>query len=106
VHVFCLVSYSLRATSVWISSPDTDTDIGIGNDTGTVREYHLKIDVSPLYSEDDSAIYRSMIDCCILIIEFGRYDKAYHFYHIKFNMLSREGNLKVVKKILSYLNEF
>jgi hypothetical protein len=70
------------------------------------REYHLKIDVSPLYSEDDSAIYRSMIDCCILIIEFGRYDKAYHFYHIKFNMLSREGNLKVVKKILSYLNEF
>jgi hypothetical protein len=39
--------------------------------------YHSGIYDSPLCTEDDSAKYRSMIDCCIWIIVLGRFDIAY-----------------------------
>jgi hypothetical protein len=41
--------------------------------------YHPEVDDSPLCTEDDSAKYRSIIDCfiCIWIIVLGRFDIAY-----------------------------
>jgi hypothetical protein len=56
---------------------------------------------------DDSAKYRSIIGCCIWIIVLSRFDIAYATSSISsFNMLPREGHLKAVKKILSYLKTF
>jgi hypothetical protein len=58
-------------------------------------------------TEDDSAKYRSIIGCCIWIIVLGRFDIAYATSATsKFNMLPREGHLKSVKIILSYLKTF
>jgi hypothetical protein len=57
--------------------------------------------------EDDSAKYRSIIGCCIWIIVLGRFDIAYATTAMsRFNMLPREGHLKAVKRILSYLKTF
>jgi hypothetical protein len=68
--------------------------------------YHPEVD-SPLCTEDDSAKYRSMIGCCIWIIVLGRFDIAYATSALSgFNMLSREGHHKAVKRILSYLKTF
>jgi hypothetical protein len=59
--------------------------------------YHPEIDDSPL----------SIIGCCIWIIVIGRFDKAYATSAMnRFNMLPREGHLKAVKRILSYLKTF
>jgi hypothetical protein len=56
---------------------------------------HLEVDDSPLYTEDDSAKYRSIIGCCIWIIVLGRFDIAYATSAMsRFNMLTREGHLK------------
>jgi hypothetical protein len=69
--------------------------------------YHPGVDDSPLCTEDDSAKYRSIIGCCIWIIVLGRFDIAYATYAMsRFNMLPREGHLKAVKRILSYLKTF
>jgi hypothetical protein len=69
--------------------------------------YHPEIDDSPLCTEDDSDKYRSIIGCCIWIIFFGRFDIAYSTFAMsRFNMLPREGHLKAVKIILSYLKTF
>jgi hypothetical protein len=69
--------------------------------------YHPEVDDSPLCTEDESAKYRSMIGCCIWIIVLGRFDLSYATSAMsRFNMLPREGNLKEVKKILSYLKTF
>jgi hypothetical protein len=69
--------------------------------------YHPEICDSPLCTEDDSAKYRSITGCCIWIIVLGRFDIAYTTSTIsRFNMLPREGNLKAVKRILSYLKTF
>jgi hypothetical protein len=69
--------------------------------------YHPEGDDSPLCTEDDSAKYRSIIGCCIWIIVLGRFDIAYDTSAMsRFNMLSREGHLKAVKRILSYLKTF
>jgi hypothetical protein len=38
---------------------------------------HPQVDDSSLYTEDDSAKYRSIIGCCIWIIVLGRFDIAY-----------------------------
>jgi hypothetical protein len=66
--------------------------------------YHPEVDDSPLCTEDDSAKYRSIIGCCIWIIVLGRFDIAYATSAMsRFNMLPREGHLKAVKRILSYL---
>jgi hypothetical protein len=66
--------------------------------------YHPEVDDSPLCIEDDSAKYRSIIGCFIWIIVLGRFDIAYATSAmIRFNMLPREGHLKAVKRILSYL---
>ena len=45
-----------------------------------------------------------MISCCIWIIAFGRFDIG--SATSSFNMLPREGYLKAVKRILSYLKTF
>jgi hypothetical protein len=69
--------------------------------------YHPEIDDSPLYTEDDSAKYRSIIGCCIWIIVLGRFDIAYATSAMsRLNMLPREGHLKAVNRILSYLKTF
>jgi hypothetical protein len=69
--------------------------------------YHPEVDDSLLCTEDDSAKYRSIIGCCIWIIVLGRFDIAYATSAMsRLNMLPREGNLKAVKKILSYLKTF
>jgi hypothetical protein len=71
--------------------------------------YHPEVDDSPLCTEDDSDKYRSIIGCCICIwiIVLGRFDIAYATSDMsRFNMLPREGHLKAVKKILSYLKTF
>jgi hypothetical protein len=64
-------------------------------------------DDSPLCFKDDSAKYRSIIGCCIWIIVLRRFDIAYATSAMsRFNMLPREGHLKAVKRILSYLKTF
>jgi hypothetical protein len=69
--------------------------------------YHPEVDDSPLFIEDDSAKYISIIGCCIWIIVLGRFDIAYATSAMsRFNMLPREGNLQAVKRILSYLKTF
>jgi hypothetical protein len=71
------------------------------------KGYHPEVDDSPLCTEDDYAKYRSIIGCCIWIIVLGRFDIAYATSAMsRFNMLPREGHLKAVKKILSYLKTF
>jgi hypothetical protein len=69
--------------------------------------YHPGVDNLPLCTEDDSSKYRSIIGCCIWIIVLGRFDIAYATSAMsRFNMLPREGHLKAVKRILSYLKTF
>jgi hypothetical protein len=69
--------------------------------------YHLEVDDSPLCTEDDSAKYRSIIGCCIWMIVLGRFVIGYATSDMsRFNMLLREGHLKAVKRILSYLKTF
>jgi hypothetical protein len=69
--------------------------------------YHPVVDDSPLCTEDNSAKYRSIIGCCIWIIVLGRFDIACCTSTMnRFNMLPREGHLKTVKRILSYLKTF
>jgi hypothetical protein len=66
--------------------------------------YHPEVNDSLLCTEDDSTRYRSIIGCCIWIIVLGRFDIAYATSDMSsFNMLPREGHLKAVKRILSYL---
>jgi hypothetical protein len=67
--------------------------------------YHPEGDDSPLCTEGDSAKYRSIVDFCIWIIVFGRFDIAYTTSDMsRINILPREGHLKAVKRILSYLS--
>jgi hypothetical protein len=69
--------------------------------------YHPEVDDSPLCTEDDSDKYRSIIGCYIWIIFLSRFDIAYDTSAMsRFNMLPREGHLKSVKRILSYLKTF
>jgi hypothetical protein len=69
--------------------------------------YHPETDDLALCTEDDSAKYKSKIGCCVWIIVLGRFDIAYATSDMsRFNMLPREGHLKVVKRILSYLKTF
>jgi hypothetical protein len=69
--------------------------------------YHPDIDDSPLCTEDNSDKYRSIIGCCIWIIVLGRFDMAYATSAMsRFHILPREGHLKPVKRILSYLKTF
>jgi hypothetical protein len=69
--------------------------------------YHPEVDDSTLCTKDDSVKYRSIIGCCIWIIVLGRFDIAYATSAMsRFNMLPREGHLKAVKRILSYLKTF
>jgi hypothetical protein len=69
--------------------------------------YHPEVDDSPLCTEDDSAKYRSIIGCCIWIIVLDRFDIVYATSTMsRVNMLLREGDLKGVKRILSYLKTF
>jgi hypothetical protein len=58
--------------------------------------YHPEVDDSPLCAEEDSAQFRSIIDCCIWIIVLGRFDIA----------LPREGHLNTAKRALAYLRAF
>jgi hypothetical protein len=69
--------------------------------------YHPELYDSPLCTKDDSAKYRSIIGWCIWIIILGGFDIAYATSAMsRFNMLPREGDLKAVKRILSYLKTF
>ena len=69
--------------------------------------YHPEIDDSPLCSYEHSSRYRSIIGCCVWIIVLGRFDIAYATSAMsRFNMSPREGHLKAVKRILSYLKAF
>jgi hypothetical protein len=69
--------------------------------------YHPEKDDSPLCTEDESAKYRSIIGCCIWIIVLDTFYIAYVTSAMsRFNMLPREGHLKAVNRILSYLKTF
>jgi hypothetical protein len=69
--------------------------------------YHPEVDDSPLFTEDDSAKYISIISCFIWMIVLGRLDIEYATYDMsRFNMLPREGHRRAVKRILSYLKTF
>jgi hypothetical protein len=69
--------------------------------------YNPEIDDSLLCTEYESAKYRSIIGCCIWIIVLGRFDIAYATSAMsRFNMLPREGHLKAVERILSYIKTF
>jgi hypothetical protein len=71
--------------------------------------YHPEVDDSPLCTKDDSAKYRSIIGCCICIwiIVLVIFGIAYATSAMsRFNRLAREGHLKAVKRILSYLKTF
>jgi hypothetical protein len=69
--------------------------------------YHPEVDDTPLWPEEDSAKYRSIIGCCIWIIVLGRFDIAYATSAMsRFNMSPREGHLKAFKRILAYLKTF
>jgi hypothetical protein len=70
--------------------------------------YHPEVDDSSLCTEDECVKYRSIIGCCIWIIVLCRFDIAYATSAMnRFNMLlPREGHLKAVKRILSYLKTF
>jgi hypothetical protein len=66
--------------------------------------YHPEVNDSPLFTENDSSKYRSIIGFCIWMIVLGRFDIAYATSAMsRFNMLPREGHHKAVKRILSYL---
>jgi hypothetical protein len=69
--------------------------------------YHPEVDDSPICNQYDSAKYKSIIGCCIWIIVLGIFDIAYATSAMsRFNMLPREGHLKAVERILSYLKTF
>jgi hypothetical protein len=69
--------------------------------------YHPGIDNSSLCIKDDSAKYRSIIGCCIWIINLDKFEISYATFSMsRFNMIPREGHLKGVKRILSYLMTF
>jgi hypothetical protein len=69
--------------------------------------YNHKVDDSPLCTEGDSAKCRSIIGFCIWIIVLGGFDIVYATSAMsRLNMLPREGHLKAVKRILSYLKTF
>jgi hypothetical protein len=69
--------------------------------------YHPDVDALPPFTKDNSAECRLIIGCCIWIIVLGRSDIAYATFAMsRFNMLPREGHLKAVKRILSYLKTF
>jgi hypothetical protein len=71
------------------------------------KGYHPEVDYSPLCTEDDTAKFRSIIGCFIWIIVLGRFDIGYATFAMNmFNILTREGHLKAVKRILSYLKTF
>jgi hypothetical protein len=71
------------------------------------ERYHPEVDDSPLCPEDESAKCKSMIGCYIWIIVLDRFDIAYVICAMsRFNMVPREGHLKAVKRILSYLKTF
>jgi hypothetical protein len=71
------------------------------------KGYHPEVDDSPLCAKGYSAKYRSIIGFCIWINVLGRFDITYATSAMsRFNMLPREGHLKAVKRILSYLKTF
>jgi hypothetical protein len=69
--------------------------------------YYPEVDNTPLCTDEDSDKYRSIIGCCIWIIVLGRFGIAYATSSMsRFNMAPREGHLKAVKRILTYLKIF
>jgi hypothetical protein len=71
------------------------------------EEYHSEVDDTLKCSDEYSAKCRSIIGCCIWIIVLGRFDIAFSTSAMSiYNMASREGYLKGVKRILAYLNTF
>jgi hypothetical protein len=71
--------------------------------------YHLEVDDSPLCTKDYSAKYRSiyLVSVSGWIIVIDSFEIAYTTSSMcRFNMLPREGHLKAVKRLLSYLKKF
>jgi hypothetical protein len=59
--------------------------------------YHIKVDDSTLCTEVDFTKYRSIVGCFIGIIVLDRFGIAYATFAMsRFDILLREGNLKVV----------
>ena len=71
------------------------------------ENYHPEVDDSPLASEKDAAIFRSVIGSCNWMIILGRYDISYATSSLsRFNAAPREGHIKAVQRILCYLKTF
>jgi hypothetical protein len=69
--------------------------------------YHPGIDDTLIFTEENSANFRSMIGCCICIIVLERFDVAYATSAMsRFNISQRERHLKVAKVILAYIKTF
>jgi hypothetical protein len=72
-----------------------------------IEGYHPEIGDSPLFTNDESTKYRSIIGCYIWIIVLGRFYIAYATSAMsRFKMLPSEGHLKAVTKIFSHLETF
>jgi hypothetical protein len=71
------------------------------------KGYHSEGDASPLCTDEDSFMYRSVICCCIWMMLLGRFDITYATFAMSgFNIAPREGHFKAVKRILAYLKTF
>jgi hypothetical protein len=71
------------------------------------KGYHPEIDDTLLGTEEDSAKYRSVIECYIWIIVLGRLVVTCATSAMsRFNMAPREGYLNALKRILAYLKTF
>ena len=68
------------------------------------QDYHPETNNTPLLSDKDTSIYRSIIGSLNWLITLGRFDVHYATNSLsRFNMAPREGHLKAATKILSYV---
>jgi hypothetical protein len=75
--------------------------------TPMAADYHPETDDSPLLPEDDISKYRSIIGSLNWLITLGRFDIHYATNALsRFSMTPREGHMKAIQKILSYIKTF
>ena len=75
--------------------------------TPMASDYHPKVDDSPLLSDNDASKFRSIIGSMNWLITLGRFNTFYSTNTLsRFAMAPREGHLKAVFRILSYLKTF
>ena len=67
---------------------------------------HPELDDSPLCTEKEGTLYRSMIGSANWIVTLGRFDIAFALQSLaRFSMAPRVGHLKRMKRLFSYLKD-